>query len=530
MIRVTKPNWRYSLILPLFFSAYVTVFLKYNNIFLLNSEALISYFIFIAFGFLISLIMVFGGSILQVLISALIAFLFIFNLVYEYLVQLLWTENLYILGIFFLSLQMFFYLIHTHLDKFLNLIFGIFFVGSFFNPMRPFLSKQDFLNITAKKSLRPPPYVQIILDEHIGIEGIENLKFSRDLKNKYIQRGFKIYGRTYSRYLNTMYSFSSFLNLRPLDDPKKYLLQSGTNQIITKNDLFQNLAKQGYEINVIQSSYLDLCKFEENYFIKSCITYRQNMAVPIDPLLGTIKKSKPIISGVIQSWKLDNIFKALRVSSILKESSILNALRLSGKYEVEIITSPTASYKAFDEVINALKNIKRGESYFIHLLFPHRPYIYNNKCEYVGFRGVNSDVYVEQIECIHNLLNKLFQIIDENPIMKDGLVIIHGDHGSRIQTTLESSLLIKSQYGQFLAKDYMQTFSTFFAVRGSKFRPGYDRTPLPLEFALKSIVFGREPLPVHNKDMDFIYLAGGSLYLNRYPMQPFSKGQSKKSW
>ena len=98
---------------------------------------------------------------------------------------------------------------------FLLVLFGVMWLAGTVAP------GDEKTTVLAKNSHEPdislPPYIHIVLDEHIGIEGIhpswdKNNYFSQKLKKKYTDKGFLIFGRAYSRFNKTESSFYSFFS------------------------------------------------------------------------------------------------------------------------------------------------------------------------------------------------------------------------------------------------------------------------------------------------------------------------------
>ena len=111
-----------------------------------------------------------------------------------------------------------------------------------------------------------PTIVHIILDEHIGIEGIPaDFEDGRETKAllKSFFRSLRVspVGHAYSRYASTRNSIPNMLNYasRPLerawvDGDKTWSLQS--------NKYFEDMHRAGYEIHAFQIVTVDLCTAE----------------------------------------------------------------------------------------------------------------------------------------------------------------------------------------------------------------------------------------------------------------------------
>ena len=122
----------------------------------------------------------------------------------------------------------------------------------------------------------PPTLVHILLDEHIGVEGIptdiqHGLETKSLLKTFFEYYGFRLYGRAYSRYHQTRNSLSYMVNYpsKPFDN------QSNTNLILHPNRYFEDMRRAGYNIHAIQIPYLTVCSPSENT-TASCFTDDQS--------------------------------------------------------------------------------------------------------------------------------------------------------------------------------------------------------------------------------------------------------------
>lgn len=134
-------------------------------------------------------------------------------------------------------------------------------------------------------------------------------------------------------------------------------------------------------------------------------------------------------------------------------------------------------------------NAKAGDFFFAHLLLPHAPYMFDANC---GLRPIdnwwleqgtlkqslaadrpemrkrNYQEYFEQLVCTYRHLEELMLQIERRD--QDIVVILQGDHGSRITI----SDLFFGPGSKLLERDYIDTFSTLFAVRLPGGRAGND--------------------------------------------------------
>ncbi len=146
--------------------------------------------------------------------------------------------------------------------------------------------------------------------------------------------------------------------------------------------------------------------------------------------------------------------------------------------------------EAMPVIAKRMESLNRGAAYFMHLLLPHGPFIYDRDCrlkprladwarrnDALWWRGVRNDpqrriaryqAYFEQVRCAHVQLGQLFDIMEESGTFDSATVIVHGDHGSLISLT--------EPYGKFVEdlsdRDMVDTYSTLFAIKKEGLAPG----------------------------------------------------------
>lgn len=510
VIKKALEGWRYLLVTPLLFLSYITTSFLHNGFTLLSQEYLASIFVLLVLSSPFGILMIFGGRIIRVLTAAILVFVFILSQIpYKTLFENMLPDNpraivaIILLTIFVIAVGIYF--IRQHVDKFLLILFGVFLLGSLFTPRNPFIEEKLFDISSNSNNTSLPPYIHIILDGHIGIEGIPHVQdkdnqLANSLKNKYIQNGFRVYGRAYSQYSNTESSFGSFLTFND-----------------GKIGLFEELSVKGYHINVFQSSFLDLCKKNENISLKHCFTYNH---------YGLSYSLPLIISDTLTRLHIVVIYNRL----IMPLMRTALGLRLPGM-SVQVTEKPSmsrAAYDAFPVALKLLKNVKMGNAYFVHLLLPHAPFVFNKECSFIRGRteleSQNSyPFYLEQILCVQTLIDQILSNLDENSSAQKSTIIIHGDHGSRIAPT--GMISVKEEAASHA--DRIQLFSTFFALRGPEYKTGYDRSPLSLRHLMNEEVFGKK---YNMGDKGNLYIDTATGERIRTFILPFSHGHVSNEW
>lgn len=501
MFNRLRSNWHYLLLTPLLFTALETAFIKHNGISILSSEALFTYLILIFLGLIPGLLMVFGGVFFRVIIASILLILLILSQINTLPVLPWGFKYRYVFPLFIMSTSVLFYTIRLHLGKLFFVIFGVFWVGAFFTSKTPMVDLQQVATIKAANQ-ELPPYIEIILDEHIGIDGLARLEnsdheFSKKLVNDYIEKGFRVYGDAYSRDYQTLSSFASFLNFHPLKQVKTYIgKEKGINSIIT-NKLFEEITKSGYQINVLQSTFLSLCVKKDNINLKTCRTYNHAAPVPY-PYAKLTEKSAVI---------LNNVFSFIPpIDFFLKyKNKIWSMLHLPTSNTQGLVEASTATYVvSYPELMDLAKNVEQGNAYFVHLLMPHYPYVFDENCQYVGNRGKKASTYIEQVKCTQKMMDEFLRVLAKNPNAKKSIVVIHGDHGTRMPTPRDNK-----KYS-FTTENIIKTYNTFFVVKAPSYNAGYDQNKYPLDYLLKTIVLGKKLVP-YDPAKQFVYLRSDSL-------------------
>lgn len=142
---------------------------------------------------------------------------------------------------------------------------------------RPITVRSD-IPATAAATPRPdlPPIIHIVLDEHIGIEGVPTdlpggPALRDDLLDFYVDNGFRVYGKAFSQYRNTGDSLSNLVNGTAQPREKLFMAPSGLGFAVTENAWFDQLSAQGYRIQVYQTDYLDFCS-GRGHRIAKCVS------------------------------------------------------------------------------------------------------------------------------------------------------------------------------------------------------------------------------------------------------------------
>jgi len=349
----------------------------------------------------------------------------------------------------------------------------------------PWLQSVSGRGTAAPVDATKPAIVHLILDEHIGIEGLPNddpdaIRLQTQLKTFYLNAGFATYGGAYSEHMRTMNAIPHVLNY----GGRVGLGMRGPTAIVGPTEHLARLLRQGYRITIFQADFADFCG---SVRFSRCVTYQSSSPTA---LLGT-SLSTLELAGLITA-------KFLSLSQIVDYGLLpwrlvagpLDLPRLSPR-NLGRSTSP-ASLAALNELARILSEAEPGNVYLAHVLLPHYPYALDRNCRLRNWRdwekpftgrklSKRQHAYYEQVRCTTGKVETLLKALDRSPAGKNNIVIIHGDHGSRI-TEVEPT---EANIGKFSDRDVIATYSTLFAVRPARPQPGYSSERLPISLLLK---------------------------------------------
>ena len=510
---------------PLIFISSFYSFIRYHDYGLLTIEVILCFTAITLAGLLIGLLLVIAGPTkFRAMGFAILLFVFFdieFGLIekindfltaptgyiyrYATLILVLFTVQLAVMGL------------RKHIATILATVFATAFVSTIIIPGAQVNFGSQPVNQPARPALNTPPVIHLILDGHIGIEGIPNdidggKALRESLLSFYERWGFRLYGRAYSKYILTHDSISNLLNGTTSKIAGKMTTishQHGTTVWKpVENRWFKLLSNNGYRIRVYETDYFDYCQ-DSVEAIEYCYLYSTTSPQLLQPLdLSSIEKAK----FILDSYFFENSFMHITRKVYSSVASILPAeFSVEWKrknYQFSSLGAPTALSKLKADLVSE----PRGRLFFAHLLIPHGPYIWDKNCtthqntdtwlsrrmNHKDMRSISDDSYRDsaykyyflQIACTVSLLDDLLQTMEKTDILRDATVIVHGDHGSRI--TIADP--IKPMMNYLRNEDYIDSFSTLFAIRSSETIPGYDNKLSAIQSLFSELVLQNEPI------------------------------------
>jgi hypothetical protein len=202
--------------------------------------------------------------------------------------------------------------------------------------------------------------------------------------------------------------------------------------------------------------------------------------------------------------------------------------------------APIKDLALFDDVTADVARASPGHMFFVHLLLPHFPYAFDAMCHLRPVREWELPknpgpmppndresrtrrygLYLEQMRCLYRKLDVMFQEWQKAAIFDQLVIVVHSDHGSKISQRHPSA----SNQHKLSDADYLDGFSTLFAVKGPHHPPGYDRRVAAIEQLLGEVVGGPTG-DDHSHADPYVFLSDGPAEpMLRQPLLAFDDEQ-----
>jgi len=294
-----------------------------------------------------------------------------------------------------------------------------------------------------------PAVLHILIDEMASDWGLPEEIIPPEerarLWQPFIDRGFALFDRSFSRSSNTPPSLAAFLN--PRHEAVQSILHPVLEEFqIRSSTVFQKIAKTR-DIFALSTSYADVTPALAD-LPQAVHAERWKMNVPDVYDLGIPAEDRMMMAlAAVFAWAADSqdapFFKWLYHESSLKAP--LHEMFFSRSHPQFGV-----SMKMLGRLEGELKaNGQRGRYYFAHVLLPHFPYAYDRNCalrpsdgwlarmDTAGHdtregRVLRYNLYLDQALCLQSRLLSVIDGVLANPELADTVIILHGDHGSRI--------------------------------------------------------------------------------------------------
>lgn len=357
-----------------------------------------------------------------------------------------------------------------------------------------------------------PVILHLVLDEHIGLAGMNERRpggerLARELEAFYAGYGFRLFSQAYSQYFDTPMSLAGTLNFDGNPRVEAYLEKGRGKWTLLNNRYFSELGQRGYKARIYQSNYMDFCQTTE-ITIESCAVYNPDKFAP-DSVAGL-----PLVERVLLLANM--YYSSIATIRLMKFAGSSLSANLEG-YGLELpglglwhgFLGPIAVLPTLERLADDLSRPSGGTLFFAHLMIPHYPYVLRSDC---GIRtpisswelrflreGVNTPesrrrrytAYYDQIRCTLRKLATLFDAMKAAGSYEKAIILIHGDHGSRIALIDPTA----ENLSRLTPDDHIDSFSTLFAAKVPGLAPGIEDGASPISAILPYLLGVTDPPP-----------------------------------
>jgi hypothetical protein len=371
----------------------------------------------------------------------------------------------------------------------------------------------------AAQASNAPLLIHLVLDEHIGVEGLPpEIDTARQLRGEliefYTSRGFRLFGGAYSQYANTENAIANLLNFAERGVSHSFLRQGTAGREWELNDstYFSMLQQRGYQLHLYQSTYMDLCH-ANGLRPRNCLTYPVASLGSIQDLsLPAHEKARFIVLALLTRSR--TLFVLNRAyERLVRQPLARHGVDVPSRWLEAPSFGALPIPAVLDQLTSDILAHPRGHAFFAHLMVPHYPYVFDNRCAMrpraadwltnhiaptdslvyntAESRALKYERYVDQVRCVLGMLDDLLDTLESRGLLEQATVVVNGDHGSRIAAHFPSGITLGS--GVLTETDYRDTFSTLYAIKAPGVPPGYVQRPAPVVNLLDHYL-GGEPL------------------------------------
>lgn len=364
---------------------------------------------------------------------------------------------------------------------------------------------------------RLPFVLHVVLDEHGSVEDLpRGAAFDAPIAKVtsfFDRHHFRQFTDAYSEYFFTRYSLSQMLNFSNGHYTPGVFRADGSDSFeLVQNKFFSRVAAEGYSINVFQSTHLDVCANQR--VVARCETYdyagiRELQYSGLDVL------SRLYAVGVAYARRFTLYNKARRTGGFIRKhaqqrwlpdrfAGAIRGMPLVFRAAPSEHYGPVATRAETDRLIAAVSGARGGQYVFAHLMLPHYPYVYLPDCSFRPVaewqartdseapprtsntpegRQTRYRQYLDQLQCLYRDLDRLLNAIPTR-LQRDAVVILHGDHGSRI-TLVDPDASSKRA---LTSADFADSYSTLLAVKAPAVPAGDDARVVAVGCVLSAVV------------------------------------------
>jgi hypothetical protein len=327
----------------------------------------------------------------------------------------------------------------------------------------------------------------MILDEHGGTGGSPDPAFRQMVTDFYMRHGFRLFERAYSRHFHTVNAIPDILNFGAAGESRTV----SKSLDIGRTSYLSALGRSGYQLRLYQSNFADFCRYHS---FETCTSaWGPSLSFVKDEPLPINERAR-----LIALKFADMSSAAVLVADIIDDVTELTAFQRLGIPQMTVKTAAVSDslggFALLQRIASDVSAAKPGQAYFAHVLAPHFPYVRSRDCNFVlpsrwlARRSVHEiearrEAYRSQVACVMRHLETIVRNFQASPGGKNGIIIVHGDHGSRI-TALDPEEVHRNRISP---ADLMAGYSSLFAVRSPTISVGIDRVPQSSPLLLKRL-------------------------------------------
>lgn len=357
-----------------------------------------------------------------------------------------------------------------------------------------------------------PLIVHVLLDGAIGIEGMpkdipEATTAAEWGQRRLTEKGFAVFGRAYSEHLHTLNAVPEMFGFGMEVEVEKISYQYK----LKDNPYMEELTTRGYAITVYQNSVADYCRRSD---LAGCWTANGYRVVSRSAYSSYDKAQVLMFSfaSLSETFEFFARLYDLAIATWPPLAKIIPPL----DWNNGPFPSTLGGMQALEQLLDRAETATDGEAHFAHVLLPHAPYVYNADCalkplgewrnresHFTGRRELYR-TYAEQWQCAVHRIAQLVDVLEASRSDRDFIVIVHGDHGSRI-TPVKPTI---DNVGEFSPQLLRDSYSTLVAIRMPGLSPGYRREVISVQNLLRDLAAAefRGPFTPQESDRPSVFL------------------------
>ncbi|HPF69199.1 MAG TPA: sulfatase-like hydrolase/transferase [Candidatus Krumholzibacteria bacterium] len=365
----------------------------------------------------------------------------------------------------------------------------------------------------ADAACRPdlPPIVHVVLDGHIGPAGIPaefdpDGRVAAQVTQGLLGHGCQVWSRAYSRYWGTYESLSNAFNFsHEVRQSAWFAATFRQGATLEANAWFTRLRDQGYVFHVVEPTFIDVLPDTLALRPGSTVTTYDPTSPRAIAMAGLAPGERLRQAGGAYTELSFFLREGRRAYGRLRTSGAGRALHLPDWDRFASSGSTLASLAAWPTFLESLAAARPGEFHYVHLLLPHGPYALDREGRVrprprdwrdesahvdrlhrnnVSTRAEAYPDYLDQVVATQRLLDGMFATLERSGQADRTLVILHGDHGSRLGVNIPRA----GEAGKLSRDDYLDGFSTLFAVRLPGEPAAEHPEPWPLDYLLTRLL------------------------------------------